>query len=62
LLSGEKAVAWAEDTPILVVSLDGELYALEDLCRHDEVELSSREIDAIEGSITCVLHGALRPT
>ncbi len=37
---------------------DGELYALEDRCTHDEFELSSGDVDATEGSITCVLHGA----
>ena len=58
LLPGEKAVVWAGDTPILVVNLDGDLYALEDRCTHDEFELSSGEVDVVEGSITCVLHGA----
>ena len=58
LLPGEKATVWADDTPILVVNLDGDLYAIEDKCTHDEFELSSGEVDAAEGSIVCVLHGA----
>lgn len=58
LLPGEKAVVWADETPILVVNLDGELYAVEDRCTHDEYELSSGEIDIAEGSIACILHGA----
>ncbi|MBW8850861.1 MAG: non-heme iron oxygenase ferredoxin subunit [Xanthomonadales bacterium] len=58
LLPGEKATVWADDTPILVVNLDGELYAVEDKCTHDEFELSSGDVDPTEGSITCVLHGA----
>ncbi len=58
LLPGEKTVVWADDTPILVVNLDGDIYALEDRCTHDEFELSSGEVDAVEGSIACVLHGA----
>lgn len=58
LLPGEKAVAWAGDTAIVVVNLDGEFYALEDRCTHDEFELSSGDVDLAEGSITCVLHGA----
>lgn len=58
LLPGEKATVWADDTPILVVNLDGELYAVEDKCTHDEFELSSGDIDLVEGSIVCVLHGA----
>jgi 3-phenylpropionate/trans-cinnamate dioxygenase ferredoxin subunit len=58
LLPGEKATVWADDTPILVVNLDGELYAVEDKCTHDAFELSSGDVDVAEGSITCVLHGA----
>jgi 3-phenylpropionate/trans-cinnamate dioxygenase ferredoxin subunit len=58
LLPGEKAVVWADDVAILVVNLDGELYAVEDRCTHDEYDLSSGEVDVAEGSITCVLHGA----
>ncbi len=58
LLPGEKATVWADDTPILVVNLDGELYAVEDKCTHDEFELSSGDIDPVEGSIVCILHGA----
>jgi 3-phenylpropionate/trans-cinnamate dioxygenase ferredoxin subunit len=58
LLPGEKAVVWADDTPILVVNLDGDLYALEDRCSHEEFDLSSGEVDVAEGSISCVLHGA----
>jgi 3-phenylpropionate/trans-cinnamate dioxygenase ferredoxin subunit len=58
LLPGEKAVAWDGDTAIVVVNLDGEFYALEDRCTHDEFELSSGEVDSDEGSIACLLHGA----
>ncbi|KAF1691188.1 benzene 1,2-dioxygenase [Pseudoxanthomonas koreensis] len=45
-------------TPIVVVNLDGELYALEDRCSHEDFELSSGAVDPAEGSIECVLHGA----
>ncbi len=58
LLPGEKAVVWDGDTAIVVINLDGMYYALEDRCTHDEFELSSGDVDASEGSITCVLHGA----
>ena len=58
LLPGEKKTVWHGDTPILVVNLDGELYALEDRCSHEDFELSAGAIDAAEGSIECVLHGA----
>jgi 3-phenylpropionate/trans-cinnamate dioxygenase ferredoxin subunit len=58
LLPGERAVAWAGDTAIAVFNLDGELYALEDRCSHEDFELSAGHFDAGEGSIECVLHGA----
>lgn len=58
LLPGESRVAWDGDTPILVVNLDGDYYALEDRCTHEDFELSAGAIDPAEGSIECVLHGA----
>ena len=60
LLPGEMRSVFDEvtGTPILVVNLDGELYALEDRCSHEDFELSSGTLDAAEGSIECVLHGA----
>ncbi|KAF1704899.1 non-heme iron oxygenase ferredoxin subunit [Pseudoxanthomonas suwonensis] len=60
LLPGEMRTVFDEvtDTPILVVNLDGQLYALEDRCSHEDYELSSGSIDPAEGSIECVLHGA----
>ena len=56
LLPGEQKVAWDGDTPILVVNLDGTLYALEDRCTHEEFELSAGSVDGDQ--IECVLHGA----
>ncbi|WP_313316734.1 non-heme iron oxygenase ferredoxin subunit [Stenotrophomonas sp.] len=60
LLPGEMKTGFDEVTgaPIVVFNLDGELYALEDQCTHEEFELSSGELDADEGSIECILHGA----
>jgi len=58
LLPGEMRTAWDGDTSILVVNLDGELYALEDRCSHEDFELSAGAVDAAAGSIECVLHGA----
>ena len=37
---GEKITIWHDDTPILVVNLDGEYYAVEDKCSHEDFELS----------------------
>lgn len=58
LAPGEKTTVWDGDTPILVVNLDGEHYALEDQCTHEDFELSAGEVDAASGQIECVLHGA----
>ena len=43
LLPGEMKSVFDEvtGTPIVVFNLDGELYALEDQCTHEEFELSS---------------------
>ena len=58
LLPGEMNVAWDGDTAIAVFNLDGELYALEDRCSHEDFELSAGAFDRVAGSIECVLHGA----
>ncbi|WP_102944119.1 MULTISPECIES: non-heme iron oxygenase ferredoxin subunit [unclassified Stenotrophomonas] len=60
LLPGEMKSTFDEvtGTPIVVFNLDGELYALEDQCTHEEFELSSGTFDTTEGSIECVLHSA----
>ena len=60
LLPGEMKTAFDDVTgaPIVVFNLDGQLYALEDQCTHEEFELSSGNFDAAQGSIECVLHGA----
>ena len=60
LLPGEMRMAFDEITsvPIIVFNLDGELYALEDQCSHEDFELSAGAFDPADGSIECVLHGA----
>ncbi|HET6396751.1 MAG TPA: non-heme iron oxygenase ferredoxin subunit [Pseudoxanthomonas sp.] len=60
LLPGEMRSVFDEVTgaPILVFNLDGELYALEDRCSHEDFELSAGAFDPGEASIECVLHGA----
>jgi 3-phenylpropionate/trans-cinnamate dioxygenase ferredoxin component len=58
VLPGEKLAVFAGDQPLLIVNLDGELYALEDKCTHDDFELSQGQFDAATASIECVLHGA----
>ena len=58
LLPGEQTVAWDGDTAILVVNYDGDYYALEDKCSHEDFELSAGNFDGEEATIECVLHGA----
>ena len=60
LLPGEMKSVFDEvtGTPIVVFNLDGELYALEDQCTHEEFELSSGEFNTTEGSVEGGLHGA----
>ena len=58
LLPGESRVVWDGETPILVVNLDGDCYALEDRCTHEEFELSAGPFDPATASIECVLHGS----
>lgn len=58
LLPGETATAWDGDTPILVINHDGDFYALEDRCSHEDFELSAGAFDNTDASIECVLHGA----
>ena len=58
LLPGEKTTVWLGDTPVLVLNYDGDFYALEDRCSHEDYELSEGEFDGDEATIECVLHGA----
>ena len=56
LLPGESKVAWDGDTPILVVNLDGDFFAVLDQCTHEDFELSAGAIE--DGQVECTLHGA----
>jgi 3-phenylpropionate/trans-cinnamate dioxygenase ferredoxin subunit len=49
-----------EDVDIAVARLDGELYALDDVCSHAEVALSEGDVDVVDGAptIECWLHGS----
>lgn len=58
LLPGERKTAWDADTPIVVFNYDGDFYAMEDRCTHEDFELSAGTFDADEATIECPLHGA----
>ena len=56
LLPGEYKVVYDGDAPIAVFNIDGELYAIEDVCTHDGGELAGGELRGYE--IECPRHGA----
>jgi 3-phenylpropionate/trans-cinnamate dioxygenase ferredoxin subunit len=56
LLPGEYRVVYDGDTPIAVFNLDGDLYAIEDLCTHDGGELTGGIVEGHE--VECPRHGA----
>ncbi len=56
LLPGEFKVVWDGDVSIAVFNIDGELYAIEDVCTHDGGELAGGELHGYE--IECPRHGA----
>ena len=45
-----------EGTPVAVFNIDGNYYAVADLCTHEAETLSDGKVDALE--ITCPRHGA----
>ena len=56
LLPGEFKIAFDGDVAIAVFNIDGEFYALEDVCTHDGGELAGGPIEGY--SIECLRHGA----
>ena len=56
LLPGEFKVVWDGDTAIAVYNIDGDLYAVEDVCTHDGAELAGGDVHGFE--VECVRHGA----
>ncbi len=53
---GEHIVVEVEDAVMVLFNLDGEFFAMEDICTHDGSEISSGCI--VDGSIECPRHGA----
>ena len=56
LLPGEFQVAYDGDTAIAVFNIDGELYAIEDVCTHDGGELAGGPVEGF--AVECPRHGA----
>jgi len=56
LANGEHVVVDVEGTEVAVFKIDGEYYAIEDVCTHDGAEIASGILDGDE--IICPRHGA----
>ena len=56
LLPGESRVLDEDGVSYLVVNVDGDFYALENVCTHDYGELAGGVVEAFE--IECPRHGA----
>ncbi len=56
MADGEHMVVDVDGTEVAIFKLDGQFYALEDVCTHDGAEIASGEIDGDE--IICPRHGA----
>lgn len=56
LADGEHVIVDVDGADVAVFKLDGQFYAIEDICTHDGAELASGELDGDE--IICPRHGA----
>lgn len=52
---GELMYVEVDDEPVCLINLNGELYALNDTCTHEDASLSDGTIDGDE--IECPMHG-----
>jgi 3-phenylpropionate/trans-cinnamate dioxygenase ferredoxin component len=56
LTEGEHVVVDVDGADVAVFKIDGQFYAIEDVCSHDGAEIASGELDGDE--IICPRHGA----
>ena len=56
LAPGQWRVVDADGAPIVVFNLDGEYFAIEDVCTHDGGELAGGPVEGYE--VECLRHGA----
>ncbi|OAI05703.1 ferredoxin [Methylomonas methanica] len=56
LANGEHVLVDVDGTDVAIFKLDGQCYAIEDVCTHDGTEIASGELDGDE--IVCPRHGA----
>jgi 3-phenylpropionate/trans-cinnamate dioxygenase ferredoxin component len=55
---GEVKLVHAGSISVGVYNLDGEYFAIEDRCSHDDGPLCEGEFDAEDGVVVCPRHGA----
>ncbi|MCK4841118.1 MAG: non-heme iron oxygenase ferredoxin subunit [Methylococcales bacterium] len=56
LAEGENIIVEVDGTEVAIFKVDGQFYAIEDVCSHDGAEIASGELDGDE--IICPRHGA----
>jgi 3-phenylpropionate/trans-cinnamate dioxygenase ferredoxin component len=56
LADGDHIVVDVDGTEVAVFKIDGQFYAIEDVCTHDGAEIASGELEGNE--IICPRHGA----
>lgn len=56
LTDGEHVVVDVDGADVAIFKIDGEFFAIEDVCTHDGAEIASGELDGDE--IVCPRHGA----
>lgn len=59
LASGEARKVTLADQPIAVVRIEEDVYAIGDVCSHQDVSLSEGYVDSEECLIECWRHGAM---
>lgn len=56
LPNGERLFVEIDDLPIVVFNIGGQLYAIDDVCSHDDGPLGDGELEGME--VVCPRHGA----
>lgn len=56
LANKENIIVDVDGTEVAIFNIDGQFYAIEDVCTHDGAEIASGELDGNE--IICPRHGA----
>ncbi|MBK5231849.1 MAG: non-heme iron oxygenase ferredoxin subunit [Thermoleophilia bacterium] len=59
LAPGERKIVEHEGEPIAVFNCEGEFFAIEDRCSHDDGPLAEGEWDCAARTVECPRHGSL---